>query len=318
MSVAEEPSRLRVRLVEPGVRRKKALALALARVLALRNVPFWTQSWKRRAARLAAFVGYTYVLVLLMLMALENRLLFPGRHRLGWDDPPPGLRVEELTLTSADGTAIGAWWCAPPGWEPGQGAVLFSHGNGDNLSHWGDRYLLWQKELGTAVLGYDFPGFGKSGGSPTEQSCYDAAAAAHDWLTGQKGIRPGDVILRGQSLGCAMSVELATRQECRAVVLLSPFTSFPDVAQATVPFLPARWLVRNRMDNLGKMPDVRGPVFIAHSTDDHVVPFRHGERLFEAAVGRKQFFRSQGIRHNHPRSAEFFAAVRAFVHQPAE
>src|SRR5262245_19468113 len=305
MSVIAEPA------VHPGK------VVALARVLALRDVPFWTRSRRRRVARLLGFTLYTYAVLLFLLMALENRLLYAGRHRIGWDEPPPGLAVEELRRVSADGTAIHAWWCAPAGWTPAQGAVLFSHGNGDNVSHWGDRFLLWQKELGMAVLGYDFPGFGRSGGSPTEQGCYASAQAAHDWLTGEKGVAAGDVVLMGQSLGCAMSVELAARHDCRAVVLMSPFTSFPDVAQATLPFVPARWLATNQMDNLAKIPRVRGPVFIAHSTDDHVVPFRHGERLFAAAAGRKQFFRSEGIRHRHPRSPEFFAAVRDFVQEKA-
>jgi fermentation-respiration switch protein FrsA (DUF1100 family) len=292
-------------------------AFTLARIVALRDEPFWTASWKMRTARVAVLAAYTYAFVLLALLALENRVLFAGRHRIGWDEPPPGLTVEDLRLTSADGTAIHAWWSAPPGWEPAKGVVLFSHGNADNVSHWGDRFLLWQKELGTAVLGYDYPGFGKSGGRPTEQGCYAAAEAAHAWLTGAKGVSARDVILIGQSLGGAMTVDLGTRHECRAVVLLSAFTSFPDVAQATVPFLPARWLVSNRMDNLAKMSRVRGPVFIAHSTDDHVVPFAQGERLFAAAPGRKRFFRSEGLRHQHPRSPEFFAALRDFLGEPA-
>jgi fermentation-respiration switch protein FrsA (DUF1100 family) len=85
------------------------------------------------------------------------------------------------------------------------------------------------------------------------------------------------------------------------------------MAQKTVPWLPVRWLVSNRLDNLDKIDQVRGPVFIAHGTVDNVVPYWMGERLHEKAREPKRFFRLDNHPHMHPSRPAFFQAVREFL-----
>jgi fermentation-respiration switch protein FrsA (DUF1100 family) len=85
-------------------------------------------------------------------------------------------------------------------------------------------------------------------------------------------------VLVGRSLGASLAIDLAGRRPCRALIVYSPFTSFPDLAQEKYPWLPARWLVRNRFDNLSKIARSRGPVFVAHGTADALVP--SSKRLF--------------------------------------
>ena len=118
--------------------------------------------------------------------------------------------------------------------------------------------------MDTAVLIFDYPGYGRSGGRPSEAGCYAAADAAHDWLTAAGRVPAGRVIVLGRSLGAGVAVDLACRRPVRALVLYSPFTSFPDLAQEKCRWLPTRRLVQNRFDNLAKIGGVRGPVFIAH------------------------------------------------------
>jgi fermentation-respiration switch protein FrsA (DUF1100 family) len=283
-------------------------------VVALRHPVVWQGSRKRRLARLAAFGFYAYVGVLVVLLILENRFLFrPIVHTEEWHDPPAGLVVEDVELTSADGTRLHAWWSAPPGWEPSRGAMLYCHGNAGNLSGRGETLLRWQQRLGYATLIFDYPGFGRSGGRPSEAGCYAAGDAAYEWLTGVKKVRPRDLVLYGGSLGGGIATDLAWRRPFRALVLVAAFTSFPDMAQKTVPWFPARWLVRNQFDNLRKIATVRGPVFIAHGTADALVPFTQGERLFAAAAGPKAFFPMPGHGHNNTPGPDFYEAVRDFL-----
>ncbi len=219
-----------------------------------------------------------------MLLSLENWLLYhPTRSARGWQEPPAALRVEDVELTTRDGVRIHAWWTAPDGWEPSHGAMLYCHGNAGNLSGRGGHLTGWQEWMGTAVLIFDYPGYGRSGGVPTEAGCYAAGDAAYDWLTSAGRVLAGRVILLGRSLGAAVAVDLARRRPARALVLYSPFTSFPDLAQEKCRWLPTRRLVRNRFDSVAKIADVRGPVFIAHGTADTLVPVHHGERLHDAA-----------------------------------
>src|SRR4051794_28485708 len=118
------------------------------------------QSWRRRAGRLLVLAGFCYLGVLLVLLALENSLLYRADvGRAEWLPPPPGLTVEEMEL-DAGGTTVHCWWSAPPGWEPGQGALLYCHGNAGNLSHRGSVPRRWQKTLGVGVLLFDYPGYG--------------------------------------------------------------------------------------------------------------------------------------------------------------
>src|SRR5205823_2172345 len=130
----------------------------------------------RRAGLLAAGV---YLAVLGLLLCLEDRLLYrPAPVARIWRAPLPELGIEEVALTASDGTSISAWFLAPPGWRPEAGAVLLSHGTNGNVSTWQRLAGRWQKEMQRAVLVYDYPGYGKSGGRPSEPGCYAAAECA--------------------------------------------------------------------------------------------------------------------------------------------
>ncbi len=277
-------------------------------VLFLRDVPFWTaRPWLRRLALLV----YAYVVILLMLLFLETRLLHPG----SWADkevspPPPG--ATDLTVTLADGTPIRARWHEPPGWSPADGAILLSHGNGGNLSHRDWQADLWRKHgFKQGMLVYDYPGYGNSGGAPVESALYAAGDACHAWLVKEKKVAARDIILLGESLGGAITIDMATRLPHKAVITMGAFTSFPDMAQYRFPWLPARWLVRNQLNNLAKVPKVR--LFIAHGTADPVIPPGHGPRLHAAAAEGSRLMMIERLGHSPPTGADFFAAVRGFL-----
>jgi uncharacterized protein len=250
--------------------------------------------------RIGLVAFYVLGCLLVVLLLLENWFLFhPTPYMVHWVPPPPGLDPEDVELTSADGTRLHAWWCAPPGWTPEQGAMLHCDGNAGNLSYWGEDALQWKRDRHTAVLLFDYPGYGRSEGKPTEASCYAAADAAYDWLVNEKKILPERVLLYGQSLGGAIAIDVASRRPHRALVVVSSFTSFPDMAQVMFPWLPGRYFVRNRLDSVGKIKHCPGPVFIAHGSADGLIPFSQGERLFAAVTApRNCFYRMEGFDHD--------------------
>jgi fermentation-respiration switch protein FrsA (DUF1100 family) len=252
-----------------------------------------------------------------VLRFVEDRFLFrPVPASVDWQSPPPELVVEDVTLTGADGTRLHAWFTAPDGWTPAQGAVLYAHGNAGNLSHRGNILIRW-RQLGLAVLIFDYPGYGRSEGRPSETGCYAAGDAAFRWLIAVCRVPAGRVLFYGGSLGGAIALDLAVRQPHRGVVLVSVFTSVRDMARKTFPWLPARWLVRNRFDNLGKIPRLRSPLFLAHGTADRLVPFGQGERLFAAANEPKRFFPMAGYDHQHTPGPDFYVALREFLAETA-
>lgn len=191
--------------------------------------------------------------------------------------------------------------------------LLYFHGNAGNLSDRGAAIVEASDHLNVPVLIIDYPGYGKSGGSPSEEGCYAAATAAHDWLTVAQKIPADQVIVFGVSLGGGVAVDLASRRPHRALVVINSFTSMPDVAQKLYPWLPVRWLMHNRFESLRKIRDCQRPVFIAHGDRDTFIPFSQSEQLFAAANEPKAFLKLDGGDHNTPLSPHFYAELRRFL-----
>ena len=275
--------------------------------------PFWQRSLRHRLGAATLRLGYIYIGVLLVMLWLENWFLYhPTAATEDWVAPGPELRIEDVTLRGTDGLALHAWWTKPAGWKPEDGAMLYFHGNAGNVSYRGNAICCWRDALGLAVLAVDYPGFGHSEGSPTEAGCYAAGDAAYEWLIASR-VPDHRIVLLGGSLGGAIATDLAARRPHQALVLIAAFTSFPDMAQKSFPWLPARWLVRNQLDNLSKIRQVKTPVFIAHGTADGLIPFSQGERLFAAANKPKRFFSMIDRGHDEVPSDDCFLAIRAFL-----
>jgi len=201
-----------------------------------------------------------------------------------------GLAFEPVTLATADGEKLAAWWVPH---ERAAGTVLILHGNAGNISHRID-YLTMLNRLGYASLIVDYRGYGRSTGSPSEQGTYRDAEAAWDWLTKEKGVAAGDTILLGESLGGAVAAWLAARVKPRALVIASTFTSVPELGAQVYPFLPVRLISRFRYDTRQAIKAVKAPILVAHSRDDDIIPFAHGKALYEAASEPKRFLEMRG------------------------
>src|SRR5262249_1068229 len=171
-------------------------------------------TWRRRLLRGILTLVVPYLGIIVVLMLLENWLIFRAVSADQHWIEPLGLDVRDVELRTADGIGIHAWWCPREGAE---GALLYCHGNAGNLSYRGGAIPPFQHALNVSVLIFDYPGFGKSEGSPDEAGCYAAADAAYDWLTQIQKIPPECLLLYGKSLGGAVAVELASRRPCRAL-----------------------------------------------------------------------------------------------------
>jgi uncharacterized protein len=260
--------------------------------------------------RILRTLGLVYLGVCFLLWLLENALVYrPSKVTDDWEAAPSG-EIQDVDLRSADGTAIHAWWLPCQGADA---ALLYCHGNAGNLSHRGGSILKLRQLLKVHVLIFDYPGYGKSAGRPSEAGCYQAGEAAYQWLVEQQKIDPNHVLLYGGSLGGGVALDLASRKPSRGVVLVNTFTSAPDTAASLYPWLPVRWLMRNRFDSLGKIAKCDVPIFITHGTADALIPFSHGKRLFEAAREPKQFLPLEGADHNDRLPDEFFSQLRSFL-----
>lgn len=268
------------------------------------------RSFRAFLFRWIRFLVGGYLVVCLVMWLLENRLVFfPVLASEAWNEPPDAA-IQDVFLTSPGGSKIHAWYLPAQSSEP---VLVLFPGNAGNLSGRGESIVKIRERLGTSVLIFDYPGYGKSEGNPNEERCYDAAEGALGWLREEKAVPTERTILYGESLGGGVATEMARRYPCRALVLVKAFSSLPAVAKCHYPWLPCHWLMSNRFDNLSKLTEIHAPVFVASATADRVVPYEQGEILFRTANEPKQFLRDEGSDHNDPLPDQFWDELKTFL-----
>ncbi len=247
-------------------------------------------------------------------MLFERFLVFPAPH--GGDWHPTRFAYEDAWFASADGTKLHGWFLEHPG---AREAVLYAHGNGENVAYVGPWLDRVRRDLGVSILVFDYRGYGQSEGIPGETGIVADARAARAWLAERTGKAERDIVLFGRSLGGAVLVDLAARDGARALVLQNAFCSLPDVAAYHYPFLPVRWLMRTRLNAAAKIGDYAGPLLQFHGTADRVVPIQFGRRLFEAAATPdKEFVELAGYDHNDADWPAVRPTVKAFLDRLGE
>ncbi len=209
---------------------------------------------------------------------LEQSSVFIPYREIEQTPQAVGLEYEEVCLRAADGAQLHGWFIGRP---HARATVLFLHGNGGNISHRVQKVRIFH-DLGLEVFVFDYRGYGRSRGVPSEKGLYADARAAYDHLVGERGAAPAKIILYGESLGSAVAVELATEKEVGGIILEGAFTSIADMARRVFPFLPSVFL-RYHFNTLEKVRRIRRPLLVIHSRNDEVVPFSMGRRVFDGA-----------------------------------
>ena len=162
------------------------------------------------------------------------------------------------------------------------------------------------------VLIFDYPGYGKSLGKPSEQSCYASSKASLDWLL-QQGFKPSDLIFYGGSLGGTIAANLAASFNPACTVLVSAFTSFKDMAKKLYPWLLGTSFLTTKLDTLAHIKASTSALFVAHGTADRLVPFTHGKILHDACGAKKFFHGMKDLDHHHSPDPAFYDNLRHFL-----
>jgi hypothetical protein len=248
-------------------------------------------------------IHWFYILVLILLMGLlfslfykriENFFVFFPQVSFDFTPGVFGLDFEDVYFETDDGRRLHGWFF--PLKEAGP-VLLFCHGNAGNISHRLDniRHLLRER---LQVFIFDYRGYGKSSGHPSEEGLYRDGLAAFDHLVEEMHFPPGEIIPFGRSLGAAVAVEMALRREVTALIIESAFTSTRDMAKRIPIFIPFAPLLPANYHNLKKIRTLHVPKLIIHGDLDEIVPFSMGKRLFDAAPPPKYFIPLPGAGHN--------------------
>lgn len=229
------------------------------------------------------------LVVTFMSRAVARRFLFPTQAvRAGASVPD----FVEHRLVAKDGVAVRALELRSSVAAP---VVVHFHNNRERAEQTaGVARELAARGLGVVLV--EYRGYGGAGdASPSEEGLYADAEAVLAMLSA-RGVGPSRIVLWGTSLGTGVAAEMARRGRGARLVLVTPYTSIPDLVAAFAPFLPTRLLVPDHFDTLSKASSIAIPTLVVHGDADEIVPFTMGERL-AAAIPGAHLLRIPGGRH---------------------
>ncbi len=222
-----------------------------------------------------------------------------------------GIHHRAVSIATADGEQLGAWTMihAAP-----RAQIVYFHGNGGNLSVWAP-ILAGIARQGYSVLAFDYRGYGKSTGSPSERGLYrDVDAVVKHFVEGQRQEVP--VVYWGRSLGGTMAAYAATVRAPDGLILESAFPDVRTLVRSSLPMAIVSLFSTFRFPAVEFMQRVNVPVLLMHGDRDSVIPFSQGQALFEKIPGPKRFFTIRGGDHNDvaPRDPRaYWEAIVEFV-----
>lgn len=240
------------------------------------------------------FVGAMYVGMLVLIYVFQRSFLYIPDQQVPSELHLSKMDFQATQIVTGDGKQLTSLWRAPK--DETQPIIIHFHGNAG--SHF-DRISIYQAMAGegAGLLGVGYPGYGGNAGSPDEQALYQTAQANYDWLIAQ-GYSADRIVIVGQSLGSGVSTWLADKNNAAGLILEAAYTGMDDMAQKQFPFLPAKLLAKDKYRSLDRIDRINMPLSWIHGTDDDLIPFAMGQRLFDAAKEPKIAHPIKGGGHN--------------------
>ena len=263
------------------------------------------------------------VLGIVLISSLERLFIYYPERGFIITPESLGLAYEDVWLEAEDGVKLHGWLLPGADSESvGDSAadapvVLFLHGNAGNVSYFLEKAAGLVRR-GLTVFMPDYRGYGRSGGSPSEQGLFRDARAAYDWLLSRSGGNPERLVVWGYSLGGAAAVDLAAGRPARALILESTFTSVPDLAATLMPFV-LRFLAPSVYLSESKLNRFHLPLLVVHGDADELVPVEMGRRLYEVYTGPKRIFIVPGAGHTDVElvgGSEYYQVLDDFIRRP--
>lgn len=265
------------------------------------------------------FICAVVVVFALLVRWFEKQIVFhPSRYPEGyWQPKNFGLRPQDIYFKVGGNLQLHGWFLPHP---HANGQILMCHGNAGNVSDRLELLSMLHQRVAAHVFIFDYRGFGRSEGTPSESGVYEDAAAAFDRL--QSALPHLPVIVHGHSLGSAVAIELATRRSAVAgLILESSFTNARDMARLMFGPVPVQWLTSMRWASDEKIVNLPMPKLFLHGGRDTTVPQDLGEKLFRIAPSPKEFVTLAHADHNNlyiADSERYFGAINRFIVRCAE
>ena len=211
-----------------------------------------------------------YIIICIFIYFYQRNLLYhPGENNY-LDEGPLNHKIEKIYINS-ESSLVGWHFQKNQNYK----TILFFHGNAGKLDN--RIYKLNEfSKMNVNYLIFAYRGFSGNDGNPSEIGLYDDALAAKKWLNSKK-IEDKNIILYGESLGTAIALNLAKDYLFSGVILESPFTSMETLAKSYYPYLPVKYLLKDKYNSISKLNTNSAPILVMHVMGDKIVPFKMGK-----------------------------------------
>ncbi len=273
---------------------------------------------------LKRFIIYSALITVLIMIIpkfIEKKLIFhPGRSNDHTTPDAYGIEYDDVTFRTGDGLNLNGWYVPGKKSSPDDDlhTLLWFHGNSGNINRRLDNIKMLHDRVPVNVFIFDYRQYGRSEGKISEQGTYIDSRAAMAYLRSRSDVNNETIIFFGRSLGSAISVELAVKEKCCALILETPFTSIKEMGKKLYPYLPFTFFLRTKYDTLSKIGDIKVPTLIMHGDKDELVPIEQGKILYEKANEPKEFYTIPGAMHNDTHivgGEEYFDVIKEFVNK---
>jgi len=249
-----------------------------------------------------------YILILLSIYIFQRNLLYHPSENNYYGDKIT-VSVEKIKIKTKDNIDLIAWYHKKNLNE--YKTILFLHGNAGSLENRIHKINHF-KDININFLIVAWRGFSGNKGKPTEDGLYEDARSSVRWLK-TKGVDEKNLIIYGESLGTGIATEIAQNKNFAGVILESPFTSMIDAGKDKYPFLPVRFLLKDKYESDKKIKNIKSPILVMHGKIDNIVPFYMGKKIYELANNPKYSYFSEYDDHMMEYNEKLLKALRDFI-----
>lgn len=259
----------------------------------------------------ALLITSVVVTISMMLYWFQTSLIFPSPNteNFAWDATE--FHATDHWIEAADGTKINAWVFEH---DSPKATLIYSHGNAESICFLGDFMVTLRDLLQVNVVVFDYRGYGRTAGAPSEAGLEKDAVAVGMWVKNSSSLNNVPIIAYGRSMGGFTANVMASKLQLDGLILERTFSSVADVGSHKFPFVPVHWLLKHRMRSDRWIQSYKGPLLQIHGLNDEVIPFVLAKKLFEGCPSSdKHFIEVERLTHNHPLPKFFFHEVERFI-----
>ncbi len=237
------------------------------------------------------FILFILIIIFLQLYTkyIESKSIFFPLKNIEVYPSEIGLTFEDIYLSPFNNLKLNGWFIPA---KDATYTILFLHGNGGNISHRLEKVKILL-ECKVNIFLVDYRGYGKSTLKPSEKGIYDDAKIFYDYLIKEKKIIPNNIIVYGESLGTAVAIDLASKENIRALILEGAFDSARSMAKKLYPFIPS-FLFSDIFNSFKKIEKIKIDKLFIHSKNDEIIPIEMSRRLYNHAPKPKMFIEVTG------------------------